>query len=427
MSEPASPAENLCRFIDTSPSPYHAVATAAAALEAAGFTAVDEAGRWPADGRHYVVRDGSIVAWTSPPAPAGEAGFRIVGAHTDSPNLRVKPRPDTGRAGWAQLRFEVYGSPLLTTWFDRDLGLSGRAVVTDGVARHTRLVRVDRPLVRLASLAIHLDRGLNERGVVVNPQEQLAAVWAEYGPEPDGFRQFLAKELEVDADALLAWDVMVHDVEPARIIGRNGEFVSAARLDNLCSCWAAVQAITRVEPGTVDHAAVICLFDHEEVGSGSAAGADGPLLATVLERVVLAAGGDREAYHQALARSLCASSDMAHATHPNHADRHEPGHWVTANGGPVIKTNAGLRYATDAPSAAAFLDACLAAGVPCQHYVHRGDMPCGSTIGPITAARLGIPVVDVGAPQLAMHSARELMGSQDPDMLARALTAFMTV
>ena len=232
----------------------------------------------------------------------------------------------------------------------------------------------------------------------------------------------MAGELGVAADDVLAWDVMVHDLAPSAVVGRDGDLLAAPRLDNLCSCWAATEALVAASATTTGGPTLVVLFDHEEVGSGSGEGAQSPLLETVIERVL---GGDREALRRALAASQCASADMAHATHPNYADRHEPGHWTALNGGPVIKSNASLRYATDATTAGVFLTACEAAAVPVQRYVHRNDLPCGSTIGPITSARLGIGSVDVGAAQLAMHSARETMGSADPALYRAALTAFL--
>ena len=412
---------DLAAFIDASPSPFHAVATAARALDAAGYTALDETAAWDdVSGRHYVVRDGSLVAWTRPGGAAPAAPWRLIGAHTDSPNLRVKPQPDFGRAGAQQLALEVYGGPLLNSWLDRDLGLSGRVALRDG---STPLLLVDEPVLRIPQLAIHLDRDIMTTGLQLNAQTHLAPVWGVGDPAVDGFRSFVAKQLGVASTDVTAWDVMVHDLTPARVIGRDGDLLSAARLDNLCSCWAAVRALT-ADPSP-SGPALVALFDHEEVGSTSSRGADSPLVEAVLERIVAAAGGSRAELRQALAGSLCASADMAHATHPNYAERHDPGHWIALNGGPVIKTNASQRYATDAKTAAAFERACASAGVTPQHFVSRNDLPCGSTIGPITSARLGIATVDVGAPQLAMHSARELMGAADAGAFAKAMTAWL--
>ena len=406
-------AADLCRFIDASPSPFHAVAESARRLDAAGFERLDEAAGWPSDagrGRRYIVRDGSLVAWSSDDPVDG---WRIAGAHTDSPNLRIKPRPDSARAGARQLAVEPYGGVLLNSWLGRDLGLSGRVALRDG---SLVLLRVDEPVLHLPQLAIHLDREVVTSGLVLNPQQHVVPIWGVGGPEAGGFVQWVAERLGCDAADVVAWDVMTHDLAPSTVAGRDGELLSAPRLDNLCSTWACTEALLASKRG------VVALYDHEEIGSETNRGAASPLLATVLERIT---GRDREAYHRALAQSVCASSDMAHATHPNYADRHEPGHQIALNGGPVIKTNVNQRYATDARGAQTFVAACERAGVPVQWYAHRADLPCGSTIGPITAARLGIPVVDVGAPQLAMHSARELMGSADPAMLRDALAAFL--
>lgn len=411
---------DLAAFIDASPSPFHAVATAAGRLGAAGFEALDEHAAWHHAGRgkHFVVRDGSLVAWVAPADVDPSTPWRIVGAHTDSPNLRVKPRPDTGRAGARQLAVEVYGGPLLNSWLDRDLGLSGRVARRDGTLP---LLRVDRPLLRIPQLAIHLDRSVNSEGLRLNAQQHLVPLWGIGEVDEGGFRRFLAAELGAGADDVVAWDVMVHDLTPSALFGRDEELLAAPRLDDLCSSWAAVEALVAAGDAPAQPAMAV-LFDHEEVGSETARGAGSPIVESVLERVL---GGDREAMRRALAGSVCASADMAHATHPSYPERHEPGHWIALGGGPVIKTNVSQRYATDARSAAAFARACEQAGVPVQQYVHRNDLPCGSTIGPITAARLGISVVDVGAPQLAMHSARETMAAADVGMFRSALAAFL--
>ncbi len=411
-------AADLCAFIDASPSPFHAVASAALRLDAAGFGRLDEAAAWPADigrGRRYVIRDGSLVAWATSQGDIDDPvdGWRIVGAHTDSPNLRIKPRPDTGRAGARQLAVEPYGGVLLNSWLGRDLGLSGRVALDDG---SIVLLKVDVPVLHLPQLAIHLDREINTTGLQLNPQQHSVPVGGLGAPDEGGFRRFVAEHLGVDAGAVVAWDVMTHDLAPSSVAGRDGELVSAPRLDNLCSAWAAVDGLIRSGTG------VIALWDHEEIGSDTNRGAGSPLLPTVLERIN---GPNRESMHRALAQTVCASADMAHATHPNYAEKHEPGHWIALGSGPVVKTNVNQRYATDARSAGVFQAACAKAGVTPQWYAHRSDLPCGSTIGPITAARLGIPVVDVGAPMLAMHSARELMATADVAPYRDVLQAFL--
>ncbi|WP_280469390.1 M18 family aminopeptidase [Nocardia farcinica] len=417
-------AAGLCAFVDDSPSPFHVCHTVAGELEAAGFTRLSESAAWASGepGRYYVVRGGSLVAWAdrdgSPSAP-----FRVVGAHTDSPNLRVKQHPDLASAGWQLVGLEPYGGAWLNSWLDRELGLSGRLTVREGNSVRARLVRIDDPILRVPQLAIHLSE--DRRGVSLDPQRHVNAVWG-VGEKPRSFLAFVAEYAEVDPDAVLGWELMTHDLAPSRLVGRDRDLVSAPRLDNQGTCYAGLRAFLAAvaEPGTA--IPVLAMFDHEEVGSQSDRGAQSDLLPAVLERIVLARGGGRAEYLAALAGSVCASGDMAHATHPNYPERHEPAHRIEVNAGPVLKVNQNLRYATDATGAGAFALACAQAGVPLQRYVHRADLPCGSTIGPMTAARTGMPTVDVGAPQLAMHSARELMGAADVGAYAAALAAFLT-
>jgi aspartyl aminopeptidase len=408
--------------IDRSPTPFHAVAEAAESLSDAGFVDLDEASAWVDPPQRWMVRrDGSLVAGAA--AEREDASLRIVGAHTDSPNLRIKPRPDTGRAGARQLGVEVYGGALLNSWLDRDLGLAGRIVVREGARRVTRLVSFAQPWLRVPQLAIHLDRDVTAKGLQLDAQRHLAPVWGLGEPEEGDLAAVLASEAACDPADVLAWDLMAFDLAPAVLAGRAEELLVSGRLDNLCSSFAAVEALTRAAPDRPDHHLVVCLFDHEEVGSVSAAGAGGSLLPDVLER----RHGDTEAARAARARSLAVSADMAHATHPNYVDLHEPDHQITLDGGPVIKSNANQRYATEAKGVAAFVTACETAGVPHQRFVNRSDLPCGSTIGPVTAAGLGITTVDVGVAQWAMHSARETAGSVDPWRFALALEAFFTL
>lgn len=424
--------DDLLAFVSASPSPYHAVAEAQRRLLDAGFAPVALERPWPeGPGRFVVTRGGALVAWSSDGGAAG-APFRIVGAHTDSPNLRVKPQPDTGGFGWRQLAVEVYGGALWNSWLDRDLGLSGR-VVAEGHRAEPLLLRVDEPLLRVPQLAIHLDRDVNGQGLKLNPQQHLTPVWGTGTPREGEFAEYVVELLndqhgtDLGVGDVLGWDLMLHDLTPPARLGRHRELVASARLDNLLSCWAGLEALLDAvrTSGAPTATPVLCLYDHEEVGSTSATGADGDLLADVLERITLSRGGGREQFLQARAGSLCASADMAHATHPNYAERHEPGHQVRIDGGPVIKVNANQRYATDATTAAAMVEACERADVPHQWFVGRNDIPCGSTIGPLTSARLGIPTVDVGVAQLSMHSSRELCGAEDPARLAAALGAFL--
>jgi aspartyl aminopeptidase len=429
---PASPGRDAARrmlaFIDAAPSPFHACAEAARRLEAAGFRPLAETDAWPsAPGAFFVRRGGSLVAWATGAHHGAAAGFRLIGAHTDSPNLRVKPHADTGRAGYRQVAVEVYGGALLNSWLDRDLGLSGRVVVRGDHGPEERLLLVDRPLLRVPQLAIHLDRDVSTKGLVLNAQQHLSPIWGLGDPTPGGVAAFVADQVDVPPGALLGWDLMAHDLAPSCLAGVDEELVSAPRLDNLCSSWAGVEALIAATAGGAELSQIpfLVLFDHEEVGSTSHRGADSTLVPALTERIVLGLGGGREELLRALAASVCCSADNAHATHPNYVDRHEPGHQIQLNGGPVLKVNANARYATDAASAASFVQACEQAGVPHQRYAHRSDLPCGSTIGPITAARLGIPTFDVGAPQLAMHSARELGGADDPAHYTAAMAAFL--
>ena len=421
----AATAAGLCEFIDASPSPFHVCRTVADRLRAAGYTELVETDRWAdaADGRFFVLRAGSLVAWNGA-GRGGGAGlrpFRIVGGHTDSPNLRVKQHPDLAVVGWKMIALQPYGGAWLNSWLDRDLGLSGRISLRgkDGELEH-RLVRFDEPLLRVPQLAIHLAEDRNT--LSLNPQRHLNAVWGA-GDAPGSLWHWLADRADVRYSDLLAADLMTHVLEPSRLVGANSDLVSAPRLDNQGTCYAGVEALLAAEPEA--HIPMLALFDHEEVGSTSDHGAQSEFLVTTMERIVLAAGGDREDFLRLGAGSIVASGDMAHATHPNYPERHEPGHLIYVNRGPVLKVQPNLRYATDSRTAAAFELACRQAGVPLQRYEHRADLPCGSTIGPMTAARTGIPTVDVGAPQLAMHSSRELMGAVDVAAYAAALSAFL--
>jgi aspartyl aminopeptidase len=416
-------AHGLCEFIDASPSPFHVCATVASRLRAAGYTELAEADVWPHPGKFFAVRAGSLVAWDSGGDFAGDPArpFRIIGAHTDSPNLRVKQHPDRQVAGWQVVALQPYGGAWLNSWLDRDLGISGRLSVRDGADVAHLLVRIDLPILRVPQLAIHLAD--DRKSVTLDPQRHVNAVWGA-GEATRSFLSYVAEQAGVDADDLLGADLMTHDLTPSTLWGVGDEFVSASRLDNQVSCYAGLEAFLAAQPRR--YLPVLALFDHEEVGSTSDHGARSELLLTVLERTVLAAGGGREDLLRRLPGSMVASGDMAHATHPNYPDRHEPGHPIAVNAGPVLKVQPNLRYATDGRTAAAFVLACQQAGVPLQRYEHRADLPCGSTIGPLTSARTGIPTVDVGAPQLAMHSARELMGAHDVPAYSAALQAFLS-
>ena len=385
-----------------------------------------QAEAWPSGpGRYVVAEGGSLFAWIVPAGAAPGTAFRLLGAHTDSPALRVKPRPDTGRAGVRQLGVEVYGGPLLNSWLDRDLGLAGRVVVRAPEGPQVRLVRIHRPLLRIPQLAIHLDPSVRD-GLKLDAQQHVVPIWALGDPDPGGFARFLAKELAVSPEDVMSHDVVTYDLTGGTLAGADEEFVSSGRQDDLACSYASVTALCDVaEEPAAQHVSAIVLFDNEEVGSQSATGARGAWLGRQMERSVLARGGGRDDFLRAVAESLHVSADMTHATHPNYADRHEPGHWVALGGGPVVKVSANVFYSTTAPTHAAFLLATEQAGVPVQYFVNRSGVRSGSTIGPIVAAGLAMPTVDVGNPMLAMHSARELTGTADSAMMVAAMKAFL--
>ncbi|WP_338684959.1 M18 family aminopeptidase [Streptomyces acidiscabies] len=418
--------DDLKSFLTASPTPYHAVATAADRLEKAGFRQLTETEAWDgATGGLYVLRGGAIVAWYVPEGAQAHTPFRIVGAHTDSPNLRVKPLPDTGAHGWRQVAVEIYGGPLLNSWLDRDLGIAGRLTLRDG---SSRLVNVGRPLLRVPQLAIHLDRSVTAEGLKLDKQRHLQPVWGLGDAHEGDLIAFLEEEAGLAPGEVTGWDLMTHSVEPPAYLGRDEEFLAGPRMDNLLSVHAATAALATVATHLGDelpYIPVFVAFDHEENGSQSDTGADGPLLGGVLERSVFARGGSYEDRARAFAGTVCLSSDTGHAVHPNYAERHDPTHHPRINGGPILKVNVNNRYATDGSGRAVFAAACEKAGVPFQSFVSNNSMPCGTTIGPITAARHGIRTVDIGAAILSMHSAREMCGADDPFLLANSLTAFL--
>lgn len=415
-------AQDLLDFIDASPSPWHAVATCARHLAAAGFQGLDEVDRWSlqAGGKYYVVRGGaSIIAFVSGGQPLAEAGFRMVGAHTDSPGLRIKPKPAEHAQGMVRLGVEVYGGPILATFADRDLALAGRVLVKG--ESEARLVHFPDPMLRLPNLAIHMNRDVNDAGLKFNKQTELPLLLgvADAREADRRFRDPIAQQLGVAPEALQTWELVAYDTQKGALWGVDREFIADSQLDNLASCHAALSALLTID--TPAHTAIVALFDHEEVGSESAAGAAGSFVSDVLGRLAASQQLDAEDSQRMRAQSFFISADMAHGWHPNFPSAYEPCHKALVNGGPVIKSNANQRYSTDAQSAARFMRYCEEAGVPCQQYAHRTDLGCGSTIGPIVAAQLGVASVDVGAPMWAMHSIRESAGVQDHLWMTQAL------
>lgn len=429
---------SLLQFLNDSPTPFHVVANVAARLRVAGYVEVDEGSAWSkrAAGKVYFIRNGtSLVAANLNGSPA-EHGFRLVGAHTDSPCLRLQPNAITHNHGYAKLAVEVYGGALLNPWFDRDLGLAGRVTIqTNSGTLQNHLIDTSRPIAFIPSLAIHLDRKANQNRSI-NPQQDLPALLCRVftsSPADDSqnFEKFLIAELaeqhpDLSVNKIFAHELCLYDCQPAQIVGLENEFIAAARLDNLLSCHAGLEALLaageRISARQSDQVEnhVLVLNDHEEVGSTTASGADGAFLHSVLQRLC----GSQANLARALHRSMLVSADNAHGVHPNYAHKHEPSHQPLLGDGLVIKVNSNQRYATNSETAALFQQVCEQNNLPFQIFTSRADMACGTTIGPITAAKLGVRTVDVGIPQLGMHSVRELAGVKDQHTLRMALQGF---
>lgn len=414
-------AEDLADFVAASPSSYHAAAEVARRLEEAGFTRLQEEDAWPTQpgSRHVVVRDGAAIAWVVPADAVATTPVQIFGAHTDSPGFKLKPQPTTGSRGWLQAAVEVYGGPLLNSWLDRELRLAGRLALADG-----RVVLADTgPLLRLPQLAIHLDRGVNN-GLALDKQTETQPVWGLGDPTEEDILVELAASASVSASDIRGYDVVVADAARGTVFGKDSAFFASGRLDDLASVHAGVVALAAHEAKDAGPIAVLAVFDHEELGSESRSGAAGPFLEDVLERMYAGLGADGSSRRQAYSSSWCLSSDVGHSVHPNYAAKHDPVVQPVLGSGPILKINANQRYATDAIGTASWRAWCERAGVPTQEFVSNNSVPCGSTIGPITATRLGIRTVDVGIPILSMHSARELAGVSDLYDLARTAEAF---
>ncbi|MFJ5957369.1 M18 family aminopeptidase [Paenarthrobacter sp. NPDC092416] len=418
--------QDLGAYVTASPSSFHAVHEAARRLNAAGFTGLDELQPWDGGaGNYYVIRDGALIAWVTPESAGATTGFNILGAHTDSPSFKLKPKPTTGKFGWLQAGVEVYGGPLLNSWLDRELQLAGRLVLRDG----TQYLTATGPLLRFPQLAIHLDRGVNDNGLLLSKQQHMNPIFGQGDPAGEDLLGLLAERVEgasVDAAEIGGYDVVVADTQAPAVFGAKGEFFASGRMDNLSSTHAGLVALIAHASGAPEDGpiAVLAAFDHEEIGSNSRSGACGPILEDILTRISDGLGASVSQRRQALAASFCVSADAGHAVHPNYAEKHDPANRPVLNGGPLLKINANQRYATDATGAALWARLCDAANVPYQEYVSNNDLPCGSTIGPLTATRLGIRTVDVGIPLLSMHSARELCGVQDPHGLATVVELF---
>ena len=438
-ASPASPLEtaaaglsrshlaDLAAFVRASPSSFHAVAEAARRLTAAGFVELVENEEWPlAPGKYFAVRDGAIVAWITPEGAATTTPFRIVGAHTDSPGFKLKPKPTTGLHGWLQAGVEVYGGPLFTSWLDRELEFAGRLVFDDGTSA---LVRTG-AFLRFPQLAVHLDRGVNSDGLTLNAQQHLNPVIGVGNVADTDVIAHLAALAGRAGSDVVGYDIVTADTAEPRVFGLDGALFASGRLDNLSSVHAGLLALIEVASAAVPTTAVpsIAVFaasDHEEVGSETRSGAAGPFLESVLARIGSASNASTSDRARAFADSWCLSADAGHAVHPNYPERHDPANRPVVNRGPLLKINANQRYATDALGAAEWVRCCRQAGVDYQEFVSNNAVACGSTIGPITATRLGIRTFDVGIALLSMHSARELCGANDPAALFSAMCAFL--
>jgi aspartyl aminopeptidase len=418
---------DLLSFLQASPTPFHATANITRLLSQAGFIELREGDAWSLQpgGRYWTTRnDSSVIAFVYGKRSILETGIRMVGAHTDSPCLKVKPRPELTRQGYAQLGVEVYGGVLMAPWFDRDLSLAGRVSFRgkdDRIA--SALVDFGAPVAIVPSLAIHLDREAN-RQRSINPQKELPPLLLhlEEGEKAPDFRALLHEQLRnqypnLTVAEVLDYEISLYDTQAPTLVGLKQDFIASARLDNLLSCYVGLCGLLEADP---DVTSLLVCNDHEEVGSASSCGAKGPMLQQFIERLL----PDPDSRVRVLDRSLMISADNAHGVHPNFADRHDENHGPLLNGGPVIKVNANQRYATSSSTSALFKELCRLSSVPVQTFVSRTDMECGSTIGPITAAEVGVKTLDVGVPTFAMHSIRELAGSRDACYLYQVLKQF---
>lgn len=416
--------ESLAAFVAASPSSFHAVAEVGRQLTAGGFTELVETDDWTAgSGSFFVVRDGAIVAWRQPKPAGATTPFRIIGSHTDSPGFKLKPQPTTAAHGWLQAGVEVYGGPLFNSWLDRDLEFAGRLAFHDGAVE---LVRTG-ALLRFAQLAVHLDRSVNMDGLKLDPQRHLNPIVGVGDVDDADLVGHLARLAGRTGADVAGFDISVADTQPAAVFGLDDAFFASGRLDNLSSVHSALIAFLAASETEADGASiqVLAAFDHEEVGSETRSGASGPFLADILARISDGLDATESERLRSFAASWCLSADAGHAVHPNYPEKHDPVNRPVVGGGPLLKINANQRYATDALGAAEWASACESAGVSYQEFISNNAVPCGSTIGPLTATRLGIRTVDVGIPLLSMHSARELAGAADPENFTKAIGAFL--
>ncbi|SMH29879.1 aspartyl aminopeptidase [Rathayibacter oskolensis] len=421
MTDHADHIADFAAFLSASPSSFHAAAETARRLGAAGFTGLDETASWPtAPGRYYVVRDGAVIAWHLPTGADAVTPFRILGAHTDSPGFTLKPKPTIASKGWLQAGVEIYGGPLLNSWLDRELELAGRLVTGDGTEV---LVRTG-PFLRIPQLAVHLDREVND-GLKLDRQKHTVPVFGVGDAADTDLLELLAAKAGLGAASdIVGFDLVTADTQPPARFGLDEALFAAGRMDDLSSVHAGLVALLSAGADDAQHISMLAAFDHEELGSATRSGASGPFLEDVLNRIGAALGAGVDERARAIAQSWCLSADAGHSVHPNYPEKHDPVNQPVAGKGPLLKINASQRYATDARGTALWADVCARAGVEHQEFVSNNTVPCGSTIGPLTATRLGIRTVDVGVPLLSMHSARELAHVDDLVALAKAIEVF---
>lgn len=414
---------DLIDFLDSCPTAWHAVADISQRLKKANFEELQENETWKIKpgGAYYVTRNGSTLGAFIVPKKAPES-VRILGAHTDSPTFKLKPKPEFMKENMLMLGVEIYGGPLITSWLNRDLGIAGRIVYKDSKHKiQEALVKLDSAPVVIPQLAIHLDRNVNENGLLLNKQEQLAAIAALHNPhkKQSSYLEALLHK-EIPKLKLLGHDLFLYPLEKARLIGEKQEMLSSYRIDNLGGVHAILTALTSAQSDR-DQLKIALFWDNEEIGSNTAQGAGSPFLAQILERICLALSLGREDFFRLTSGGLCVSVDLTHALHPNYSDKHEPRHQVLLNSGIVIKSNAQYRYASDARTSGIIALACEQHNIPYQYFVSRNDIASGTTIGPIAAHLLGMATVDIGYPQLSMHSCRELTGCHDHEAMCKLL------
>jgi aspartyl aminopeptidase len=428
-------ANSLIDFLNSAPSPWHVVETMRQQLSSAGFTELKEIDEWKleTDGAYFVVRnESSMLAFICGSDLPEKNGFNIIGAHTDSPALRVKINGEHEKSGMVRLGVELYGGPIVATWTDRDLSLAGRVTIRDKDAEYgvrNLLFDVGRAIVRVPNAAIHLNREVNSKGLLLDKQNNLPLLLAGASSETgqsDLLLQLIANELAIDADKIMSYELNAVDVQPAALYGLDNEFIAAGRLDNLASTHSALLALIDKRKTSCPQTRVIALWDNEETGSQTLQGARGNFLASVLERIVVAQKNQAQSLRQAIAQSFLISADLAHAVHPNYSVLHDANHQIYLNRGPVVKVNANQNYTSNSYTDSRFAVLCEKAGSPCQRYIHRSDLPCGSTIGPMTSAAHGIHSVDVGNACFSMHSIRECMGAFDQWRMNEVLKEFFT-